>query len=196
MRTCVKRQESVIQKMKTPHRWLPWRWLSSHFDCLVRMWLAHHHEYALLAARCSILSLPPPSPCLKSNLAALIFSLHDNYHAREERLETKGARKEEGGEVIVRLIAKSFPCRYTTMAKNSKHGERLKERRTQHSKGTRKVIQQDFPSCTCLSKRHCPVDESTMKCSKSHNRLHARALPKNTEHTNELIFSHLFSEAI
>ena len=95
------------------------------------------------------------------------FSWHDNYHAREERLETKGARKEEGGEVIVRLIAKSFPCRYTTMAKDSKDDERLKERRTQHSKGTRKVIRQDFPSCTCLSKRHCPVDESTMNCIKS-----------------------------
>uniref|UniRef100_A0A0E0H8R1 Uncharacterized protein n=1 Tax=Oryza nivara TaxID=4536 RepID=A0A0E0H8R1_ORYNI len=36
----------------------PWRLLSSHLDCLVRMWLAHHHEYALLAARCSILPCP------------------------------------------------------------------------------------------------------------------------------------------
>jgi len=112
------------------------------------MWLAHHHEYALLAARCSILSLPLPSPCPRSNLAALIFSLHDNYHAKEERLETKRARKEEGGEVIVRLIAKSFHCRYTAVAKNSKYGERLKERRTQHSRSASKLIYQDFPSHT------------------------------------------------
>jgi len=112
------------------------------------MWLAHHHEYALLAARCSILSLPLPSPCPRSNLAALIFSLHDNYHAKEERLETKRARKEEGGEVIVRLIAKSFHCRYTAVAKNSKDGERLKERRTQHSRSASKLIYQDFPSHT------------------------------------------------
>jgi hypothetical protein len=70
----------------------------------------------------------------------------------------------------VRLIAKSFPCRYTTMAKDSKDGERLKERRTEHSRGTRKVIQQDFPSFTCQrATRHRPVDESTMNCLKSHN---------------------------
>ena len=169
--------------MKTPHTWLPWRWLSSHFDCLVRMWLAHHHEYALLAARCSILSLPPPSPCLKSNLAALIFSLHDNYHAREERLETKGARKEEGGEVIVRLIAKSFPCRYTTMAKDSKDDERLKERRTQHSRGTRKVIQQDFPSNLQKKKRlpflHLSVKEA-LPCGWEHYELHKVSIDRNT----------------
>lgn len=34
----------------------PWRLLSSHLDCLVRMWLAHHHEYALFAALCNIIS--------------------------------------------------------------------------------------------------------------------------------------------
>ena len=39
----------------------PLRLLSSHLDCLVRTWLAHHHEYALLAARCSILFFLPPS---------------------------------------------------------------------------------------------------------------------------------------
>lgn len=35
---------------------VPARLCSSHLDCLVRMWLAHHHEHALLAALCSILS--------------------------------------------------------------------------------------------------------------------------------------------
>lgn len=35
---------------------LPWRFCSSHFDCFVLMWLAHHHEYALLAALCNIFS--------------------------------------------------------------------------------------------------------------------------------------------
>ena len=33
---------------------VPWRLCSSHLDCLVRMWLAHHQEYALLAALCNI----------------------------------------------------------------------------------------------------------------------------------------------
>ncbi|TVU18132.1 hypothetical protein EJB05_34206, partial [Eragrostis curvula] len=46
------RLDCVLKKAK------PLRLLSSHLDCLVRTWLAHHHEYALLAARCSILSRP------------------------------------------------------------------------------------------------------------------------------------------
>lgn len=33
---------------------IPWRHWSNHFDCFVLMWLAHHHEYALLAALCNI----------------------------------------------------------------------------------------------------------------------------------------------
>jgi hypothetical protein len=45
--------DGVLKKAK------PLRLLSSHFDCLVRTWLAHHHEEALLAARCNILFLPP-----------------------------------------------------------------------------------------------------------------------------------------
>jgi len=56
--------------------------------------------------------------------------------------------RRRGGEVIVRLIAKSFHCRYTAVAKNSKDGERLKERRTQHSRSASKLIYQDFPSHT------------------------------------------------
>ena len=42
----------------------PWRLWSSHFDCLVLIWLAHHHEYALLAALCNI--FPPSSSFLPS----------------------------------------------------------------------------------------------------------------------------------
>lgn len=48
----------------------------------------------------------------------------------------------------MRLIANSFHCRYATAAKNSKDGERLKERGTQQNRGTRKLIH-EFPSCTC-----------------------------------------------
>jgi hypothetical protein len=67
---------------------------------------------------------------------------------RKKRGWRQRARKEEGGEVIVRLIAKSFHCRYTAVTKNSKDGERLKERRTQHSRSASKLIYQDFPSHT------------------------------------------------
>lgn len=40
---------------------VPWRLCSSHLDCLVLMWLAAHHEYALLAALCNILLILCPS---------------------------------------------------------------------------------------------------------------------------------------
>lgn len=46
---------------KRRQKYPPWRFSSSHFECFVLMWLAHHHEYALLAALCSIVpafSLP------------------------------------------------------------------------------------------------------------------------------------------
>lgn len=36
---------------------IPRRFSSSHLDCFVLMWLAHHHEYALLAALCNIFSI-------------------------------------------------------------------------------------------------------------------------------------------
>ena len=44
------------QKRKDRKIWkyIPWRFCSSHFDCFVLTWLAHHHEYALLAALCNI----------------------------------------------------------------------------------------------------------------------------------------------
>ena len=37
---------------------VPCRLCSSHLHCLVRMWLAHHHEQALLAALCNIVARP------------------------------------------------------------------------------------------------------------------------------------------
>lgn len=45
-----KRRTHIGQMRKN----VPWRFCSSHFDCFVLMWLAHHHEYALVAALCSI----------------------------------------------------------------------------------------------------------------------------------------------
>lgn len=52
-----KKTRTLKQKQKKLYIYIciPIMLCSSHFDCLVRMWLAHHQEQALLAALCNIL---------------------------------------------------------------------------------------------------------------------------------------------
>lgn len=68
----------------------PLRLLSSHLDCLVRTWLAHHHEYALLAARCSILCLFQP----KCSSLILVVVLDRQALLLQDR---------ENGDVLIRI---------------------------------------------------------------------------------------------
>lgn len=111
------KSQYVVNQREKKKKKAPWRFCSSHFDCLVRIWLAHHHEYALLAALCNIFVFFFPFWIFLTLSLSSYLSLSTQGEKTWNPLEKVGGIKGKTGFQRPKMKETNIVCNYRNMLK-------------------------------------------------------------------------------